>query len=58
MDQIFLSDRWLLVEQNENNEISISITNSKTSNIIETDIPRYNESDPPIADIIVDPYIV
>ena len=51
-----MSDRFLLVVQNVNNEINMSTKNSNTSNIIETETPRYSERDPPIADIIVEPY--
>ena len=40
-------------EQKENNEMKMSIKNSSTSNIMETDIPRYNDNDPPIAETIV-----
>ena len=41
-----------LVEQNENNEIKMSIKNSNTSNILETHIPRYKDNDPPMAETI------
>ena len=45
-----MSDRFLLVVQNVNNEIKMSTKNSKTSNIIETETPKYRERDPPIED--------
>jgi hypothetical protein len=40
-------------EQKENNAIKMSIKNSSTSNIMETDTPRYNDNDPPRAETIV-----
>ena len=47
---------WLLPDlqkasvPNENTPMKRSIRSSKTSNIIDTDIPKYNDRDPPTAD--------
>ena len=48
---VFGLTRLLLMTQNVKSARNMSTINSNTSNIIATDIPRYNDKDPPIAPV-------